>query len=138
MDYCALVNPIDSTLSSLNRTSGYAGLACSRVLSRQERYVGWAGAVGYKGKRLLSLPELQWMLNNALGEGRYTIFYWPRWNMGTPGRARPGKWLRTQPTLMARLNVVWAYFVSNHEVVVSRHPANRATFEYPHLTAVVP
>jgi SAM-dependent methyltransferase len=87
----------------------------------QEPYVRLLSSQEYKGKHLLSLPELDRLLRRRIPSPSYRIFYWPRWRVDrTPRTPFGALLLKHAPGLVPFLNRVWGLFVGVHEVVVWR------------------
>ncbi len=85
----------------------------------QEPYVRLMSGKEYKEKRLLSLRELRSYLRRCVSSGNFVIFYWPRWQLGNPVKSMIGRFIIARwPSIMPRLNRIWAQFVGVHDVVL--------------------
>lgn len=96
----------------------------------QEPYVRLRSGRDYKGKRLLSLGELNRILEACvagLSDMEFRILHWYLFDPRAGGRRLIGKSIRAIPGLAGLLNRTWGHLVNNHEVIVysSGSPADR-------------
>ena len=98
----------------------------------QEPYVRLLSGREYKGKRLLSLGELNRILEGCVSGllgMEFRIFHWYLLDPRAGGHRFIGKAIRVVPGLTRLLNRAWGYLVNNHEIIVYTSEASLS----PHI-----
>lgn len=87
----------------------------------QEPYVRLIKKMEYKGKRLLSLPELRRLLRaNIPGNNHYLITYPPPIDASKPGKTTKGRIIRKLPLAASIINNVPKTFMPHYEIIIKK------------------